>query len=229
MPLPIAWPRWRAVRNVDAGRYLEGFLVAAVAAVLVIRFFLELTGYPQLGGHGLHIAHMLWGGLLMLAALVLMLAFLGKHVQHLAAIVAGIGFGTFIDELGKFITSDNDYFFQPTMALIYATFVLLFLAFRAIEPRELLSEQERLVNAIDLLKEAIIAGDAGAQRERALDLLGPSAGASPLVPVLRAAIERAPLAAPAPTRTRDVHLGFATRSSPSSCYTRSVRWRVWPH
>src|SRR5438105_3470241 len=28
-----------------------------------------LSGYPQVGGHGLHIAHMLWGGLLMVLAI----------------------------------------------------------------------------------------------------------------------------------------------------------------
>ena len=38
----------------------------------------------------------------------------GQTRQALAAIVGGAGFGTFIDELGKFITSDNDYFFRPT-------------------------------------------------------------------------------------------------------------------
>ncbi|MCW5980017.1 MAG: hypothetical protein KIT09_18185 [Bryobacteraceae bacterium] len=32
--------------------------MSAVAAILSIRLFLELTGYPKLGGGGLHIAHM---------------------------------------------------------------------------------------------------------------------------------------------------------------------------
>ncbi|MGH7908854.1 MAG: hypothetical protein ACRENW_03265, partial [Thermodesulfobacteriota bacterium] len=57
--------KWISTRNFDAGNYLENFLVAAVAAVLVIRLFLKMTGYPQIGGSSLHIAHMLWGGLLM--------------------------------------------------------------------------------------------------------------------------------------------------------------------
>ena len=53
---------------------------------------------------------MLWGGALMLVALVLLLAFLDRTVQHVAAVIAGLGFGTFVDEIGKFLTADNDYF-----------------------------------------------------------------------------------------------------------------------
>src|SRR5450756_1412272 len=64
------------VRNAQAGSLLEAFLVSAAAAVLGIRFFLGLTGYPQIGGAGLHIAHMLWGGLLMLVSVVILLGFL---------------------------------------------------------------------------------------------------------------------------------------------------------
>ena len=37
-------------------------------AVLVTRLYLTLTGFPKVGGGGLHLAHLLWGGLLMLAA-----------------------------------------------------------------------------------------------------------------------------------------------------------------
>src|SRR5438132_13663990 len=114
------------IRNRQLNSLLELFLVASVSSVLVIRFALAISGYPQLGGRELHIAHMLWGGLLMLLALVLLLAFIGRHIQSIAAILGGVGFGTFIDELGKFITRDNNYFFQPTIALIYLIFVLLF-------------------------------------------------------------------------------------------------------
>ncbi|HLH26935.1 MAG TPA: hypothetical protein VK066_30790 [Chloroflexota bacterium] len=178
-------PPLRLVRNVDAGSFLESFLVAAVSAVLVIRVYLELTGYPQIGGRGLHIAHMLWGGALLVVGVVLLLAYLGKWVQHLAAIVAGIGFGTFIDELGKFITSDNNYFFQPTIALIYAIFVLLFLWFRAIERRQQLSPTECLGNAVELLREAVLRPQSGA-RERGLALLARADADNPLVRGLQA-------------------------------------------
>ena len=62
------------VRVLKLSRLLETFFIASVTSILVIRVFLASTGYPQLGGHGLHIAHLLWGGLLMLIALVLLLA-----------------------------------------------------------------------------------------------------------------------------------------------------------
>ena len=77
----------------------ETLIIAGVATVLVIRTQLWLTNYPQLGGHGLHIAHLLWGGLFMLLAIGLLLTFLGKAVLRAAAVVGGVGFGFFIDEL----------------------------------------------------------------------------------------------------------------------------------
>ena len=112
----------------EAARLLERFFVSAVVAVLLIRAWLGLTGYPQIGGDGLHIAHMLFGGIGMLIALLASLTFLGRRTRVFAAIVGGAGFGAFIDELGKFITSDNNYFYQPAVALIYVVFVLLFIA-----------------------------------------------------------------------------------------------------
>src|SRR3982074_2875166 len=120
MDKPIARPF--CIRNLDAGQLLETFLVSAVAAFLGVRFFLGVTGYPRLGGGGLHIAHMLWGGAVVGAAVLLVLSDLGQRIRRAAAIIAGLGFGLFIDELGKFITSDNNYFYRPAIALIYLGF-----------------------------------------------------------------------------------------------------------
>jgi len=55
--------RIRPIRNVDAGDLIELTLVVAVATVIVIRTVLELAGYPKLAGGGLHIAHVLYGGI----------------------------------------------------------------------------------------------------------------------------------------------------------------------
>ncbi len=120
------------VRNLDAFYYAEVFLVCAVSAVLGIRLFLHMTGYPQVGNGTLHIAHMLWGGLLMLAALMMLFSFIGKRIELWAAILGGAGFGTFIDEVGKFVTKDNDYFFEPSVAIMYVVIVLIILALHMI-------------------------------------------------------------------------------------------------
>src|SRR5439155_1532408 len=134
------------VRSADA-ELADAFFVSAVATLLLIRIGLEATGYPRLAGGGLHIAHVLWGGLGMLVALGLLLLFLSPFTRLLAAIVGGAGFGAFIDELGKFVTADNDYFFQPTAALVYVFFAVMFLAVRQIRRFRRLSPRESLVHA----------------------------------------------------------------------------------
>ena len=98
-------------RDVNGGHYAELFLISAVSTILLVRAFLAATGYPQVGGKSqLHIAHMLWGGLGLTVALGMLLLFQSDVWKPVAAVVGGVGFGTFIDELGKFITKDNDYF-----------------------------------------------------------------------------------------------------------------------
>jgi hypothetical protein len=144
------------IRNVSMRRLLDNLFVSAVATVLVIRAFLFITGWPIIGGETLHIAHMLWGGFFMLAAIILLLAFLGHRIQQWAAMLGGIGFGFFIDELGKFITKDNDYFFQPTFMLMYLIFMGLYFLFRELEKKLELSETERLVNALDMSQDAVL-------------------------------------------------------------------------
>jgi hypothetical protein len=168
----------RLTRDAEAPLLLESFFVAAVASFLGIRWFLALTGYPRIGSNGIHIAHMLWGGLLMLLALMLLLAFLDRSVQHLAAVIAGLGFGTFIDEIGKFVTADNNYFYRPAIALIYGLFVVAFLVARALLGQRRLTEIEALANALDLLEgtlEGPIEPDDRARIQRLLELADPKA------------------------------------------------------
>jgi hypothetical protein len=146
------------VRSVYAEDLLENFFVSAIASVLAVRFYLNITGFPQLGTGSMHIAHMLWGGLLMLAALITLLAFLDSRAKSIAAVLGGIGFGVFIDELGKFVTRDNDYLFQPTVALIYVIFILIFFAIRTITKRQSLTSRECLANAFEIAKEGSLDG-----------------------------------------------------------------------
>ena len=165
----------------------ETLIIAGVATVLVIRTQLWLTNYPQLGGHGLHIAHLLWGGLFMLLAIGLLLTFLGRPVLRAAAVLGGVGFGFFIDELGKFVTEDNNYFYRPAAALIYLIFVGLFVLSRALQRRGggRLNAQAALVNAVEVLGEAARRKLDEPERRRALALLRDADPAEPLVAQLR--------------------------------------------
>jgi hypothetical protein len=165
-------PLGGAARNADLGLLHETFFICAVTTILCIRTDLWLTNYPQLGGHGLHIAHLLYGGLLMLLALAFLLTLLGRRVRWLGAVIGGIGFGFFIDELGKFVTADNNYFFKPAAGLIYLIFVGLFLASRAYQRRRGLNEDERVRNAFELIAEASLGPWRAGSRAHALTLLG---------------------------------------------------------
>ena len=181
------------VRAADAD-LLDTFLVSAIAAVVVIRIFLAATDYPRLGGAGVHVAHVLWGGLGMLVAIVLLLLYLSPTTRLVAAIVGGAGFGAFVDELGKFVTSDNDYFFKPTAAILYALFVILFLATREVRRFRRLSSEESLVNAVELAERIATSTLTADERDRALQLLSAADQAHPLVAPLRASFLSAPLA-----------------------------------
>lgn len=215
----IGW-RGRLNRRADAGSHLEAFFVAAVVSVLAIRLFLDLTGYPQVGGGGLHIAHMLWGGLLMLFALAVLLSFIGRAGERFAAIVGGIGFGTFIDEVGKFITSDNDYFFRPAVAVIYMLFVGLLFLIRGLQNRQGYTEQEYLLNALRLVEEIVVRDLDEEERGRAREYLRKSGDHGEIIAALGSIIDGA-----TPTAARREYLIDRIKRLIAGVY-RSVA-RVW--
>jgi hypothetical protein len=158
-------------RRIYGEDLLENFLLAAVISVLLVRLYLYLTGYPQIGFGGLHISHMLVGGLLMLTAIFMALGFLSRPAHEWAAIFGGIGFGVFIDELGKYLTQDNDYFFRPAVAIIYVTFVLIYLAIRTIFSYRPLTRYEKLANAFEIVKQGSINGLSTEEEQTVINLI----------------------------------------------------------
>jgi hypothetical protein len=115
------------MRLPDGPRNLRVLLLVGISTVLVTRAILALLGYPKVGNGSLHIAHALWGGLLMLLAVGTALFLSGRTARAVAALLGGVGLGLFVDEVGKFITQNNDYFFRPAVGIIYLTFAALLL------------------------------------------------------------------------------------------------------
>ena len=113
-----------AVRRNHAENYVLTSLVAFGVTVISIRVGLQLTGFPQIGTSVLHIAHAIWGGLLLFVAVLLPLVLANRWAIKVSALLSGIGIGLFIDEVGKFITQTNDYFFPPALSIIYGFFLL---------------------------------------------------------------------------------------------------------
>ncbi len=184
------------IRNLYAATLVENFLISAVTTVLSIRFYLQVTGFPQVGGEHFHIAHMLYGGLLMMLTIFMLFTFLNRTALNIASITGGIGFGFFIDELGKFITRDNDYFFQPTIALIYVIFIMIYLLGELLPKYKSVSKKEYLVNAIELTKEVVIADLDMNEKQQALAYLNASDQRNPMVHALRRILEASQIERP---------------------------------
>jgi hypothetical protein len=178
------------ILRIGFGRLVEVFLVSAAVCVLCIRAALSVTGYPQIGGGGLHVAHVLFGGIGMAVALVLMMVSLTEPAMHLAAVIGGVGFGAFIDEIGKFLTSDNDYFYRPAVAVMYMTFVAIYIAARSIERRARPSQAAYLANVLDLSKEAVAGNLDEEEARRAREYLAQCDQGDPVVASIGTILDR---------------------------------------
>jgi hypothetical protein len=176
------------IRRVTAMQDFELFFVTSVATILLVRMILAATGWPQIGGGKIHFAHLLWGGIGMLLAFILFMAMQGRLWDFLATLSAGIGFGLFLDELGKFITSDNDYFFQPAIAIMYVLFVVLFFVFRALGRVDKMGPETALVNSFDFAKEAVMRAMSRGERDEALYVLGRADQSDPMVQAVSAVL-----------------------------------------
>jgi hypothetical protein len=187
----VSRQRHYPARHVQLGELQDTFLISAIGMILIIRLQLFLTNYPSLGGGKLHIAHLLWGGLLMMIALGMLFTLVGRRWRQPAAVIGGAGFGFFIDEVGKFVTSDNDYFFKPSAAIIYIVFVCLYFIARWTRERRGFSQAEYVAGALDVFTDASVRDFNEREKRQGLDLLE-HAGDHPLAGPLRELIERAP-------------------------------------
>jgi hypothetical protein len=145
----------RPVERDGAAFYVLLTLLSFALSVVLTRLFLQLTGYPQLGGATLHIAHLLWGGLLLFIGALAMLIFANRWVYRLGAVLTGVGVGLFIDEVGKFITRTNDYFYPPAAPIIYVFFLLVVLLYLQIRRPRNRTARTELYRVFDTLEEVL--------------------------------------------------------------------------
>lgn len=145
----------KLVQREGSETYVLFTLLSFAASVALTRLFLELTGYPQLGGDTLHIAHVLWGGLLLFIAALLPLLFANRWVYTTGSILAGLGVGLFMDEVGKFITQTHDYFYPAAAPIIYAFFLLTVLVYLQARKPKTHNARAELYRALDTITEIL--------------------------------------------------------------------------
>jgi hypothetical protein len=122
--LPSPRPVRHPVQHAAADSLLLLLIAVFGATVLTVRIYLELTGFPQIGDSTFHIAHLLWGGLALFCAVLVLLILANRWALWVGALLGGIGVGLFIDEIGKLITRSVDYFYPLALPLIYGLLLL---------------------------------------------------------------------------------------------------------
>ena len=146
---------WKPVRDQAADSFWLLLIASLSVTVMVTRVYLEFTGYPQVGDSTYHVAHVLWGGLLLFVAVALPLSIVNRYALWTSAVLGGIGAGLFIDEVGKFITQKNDYFFPLAFPIIYGFILIcvwLYWRIRRYEPRD---TRTLLYHALEDMKQVL--------------------------------------------------------------------------
>jgi hypothetical protein len=126
---------------------------------------------------------MLWGGLLLVVAVILIQLFVGRRALVLSALAAGVGVGLFIDEVGKFITTSNDYFFAPAAPIIYGAVLLFVLLWLVVRRDRHPTLPEATQGAIDAIRDLADGRLSVQRRDRAVERLD-AAGATTATPGL---------------------------------------------
>ena len=165
----MARRRLIGARRDRGAHYLLITIASFAVTVGATRWYLDLSGYPTVGGGELHVAHALWGGLALVVAAVLALLWVGHRSLVLSALLAGLGVGLFIDEVGKFLTTSTDYFFAPAAPIIYGSILLLVMLWLLV--RQSSRDAFDATNAvIDALRDAVSGRLTASERQRVIRL-----------------------------------------------------------
>ncbi|MGC4935297.1 hypothetical protein ACLQ3C_16640 [Gordonia sp. DT30] len=149
---------------------VTAYILIAVTTILVTRAYLTATGFPQVGGASLHIAHALYGAALMTVAMVVQWLFLGRNARIVGIVLGGVGFGLFLDEVGKFVTKTNDYFYHPAADIMYLSMMVVIIGGNLVRFARRPTAHESLTNAAEIAAQGLVTGLGRRRREVAMTL-----------------------------------------------------------
>jgi hypothetical protein len=92
---------------------------------------------------------------LLIVAAYLPLAYANRGAYQASALLGGIGIGLFIDEVGKFITQANDYFFPPALPLIYGFILLNVLVYQYFRRQSKESPRQAMYHVLEGLQDVL--------------------------------------------------------------------------
>jgi hypothetical protein len=110
----------------------------------------------------------IWGGLIWFVGSLFQLIYANHRALDISAILTGIGAGLFIDEVGKFITKTNDYFFPAAAPIVYAFFLVILFVFSLTRKKRDLSSRELLYNTLEQFEEVLEGDLSDVERDRML-------------------------------------------------------------
>ncbi len=158
----------KPVKRENAEQYVLLTFISFAGTILLTRLFLELTGYPQIGNSELHIAHVLWGGLFLFIGVIIALIYANRWAMDLLAVFGGIGFGLFMDEVGKFLTQSNDYFFRPAAPIVYILFIGTAVVYLRVRKSKTMTARDELYRALQNITE-LLDNDLDEEEKQALE------------------------------------------------------------
>lgn len=141
------------IKRENASELVLTVMKWAILSLFSMRTALILLNYPTVGRGNWHVAHAFTGGIIMWIGAMIGYMYYGGRIKKISAAIFGVGLGLFVDEIGKYLSRDNNYFFQPAFSLIYVFFIILFLIYRYLEKNVPKEARTILFQVMDKLEE----------------------------------------------------------------------------
>lgn len=132
----------------QATQLIQNVILGFALSVVAIRAYLAFAPMKVWYVGNFHVAHMLYGGIFLFVALLLIFTFQNSRILKLASWLTGIGFGFFIDEIGKYVSINNDYYYKLAAPIIYIVFLLVVTFFLFVKRQSTFDLQEEVFHVL---------------------------------------------------------------------------------